>query len=371
MQDREKEMERLARSLGVSRRDAERVARSVWVARMWESIDTEQGLDRVKRRLAAYRRRRRMLRVAGAVSSAAVVVLGVWFFAVWSGRNTVPDAGQRILAADSSTENITLIAEDGQRYTLNDTNDCISFDDNDLKIVKQGGVVKVLPSDEITKTGEKEIPPRMTITIPRGYERQLVLPDGTKVWLSAETTLSFPLYFPSGERSVEMEGEAYFEVTHDPTRPFSVRSGEMTLRVLGTVFNIYAYPGDQTIETTLLEGSVSQRFDGVEGEIILHPSEQTCYTRHNRQIAHTRVDPNDYKAYREGKIVFRDASAEKILLALERTYDVRIVIEKAWLKYDKYTLTVNKNEDIDIPLNKLTETGGFAYEKVDGVIRIY
>jgi transmembrane sensor len=159
-----------------------------------------------------------------------------------------------------------------------------------------------------------------TATTPRGGQFQLVLADGTKVWLNAASSITFPVAFNGNERRVELHGEAYFEVAHDKQKPFRVVSNGQEVEVLGTHFNINAYSDEKAIKTTLLEGSVKISSAGINK--MLKPGEQSQVGSGNIRIAD--VDVNDVVAWKNGLFEFKDDDIKDIMRQLGRWYDVDI-----------------------------------------------
>lgn len=357
--------------LGLGRDEVSELVRAVWVTRLWDRIDEKKDLEIVRARIAAYRRRRRIAMVSIAASAAAVVFAAMMLFTGNEGTDAGPQFADRTLIEVPGSE-IKLVATDGEEYILSDINTEVAIGASENIIRKEGGVLTVVPPETTGEAKSKGEPMKIAFKVPRGAEYQIVLADGTKVWLSAESALTFPSSFDGDIREVEISGEAYFEVKHDAAKPFVVRYGETGLQVLGTIFNIYAYPEDRTIITTLLEGSVKQSFEG-DRHIVLRPSEQTRYFKDGGNVVVSKVDAEDYRAYREGKIVFRNRTLEEILLSLERTYDCRIEMSDRvkYYLFASFTITVNKAESINIPLDKLKQTGAFAYEKTGNSIRLY
>lgn len=169
-----------------------------------------------------------------------------------------------------------------------------------------------------------------TISTPRGGQYQVVLPDGTKVWLNAVSSLRFPAGFTGKERVVELTGEAYFEVNHN-NLPFIVdiisvngRPGGGRVQVLGTHFNIKAYLDESTVRTTLLEGSVDMTSTG--SHFVLKPGQQAqLHKRSGSMSLDEHADVEEAVAWKEGRFVFKDASVETVMREIARWYDVEIV----------------------------------------------
>lgn len=165
-----------------------------------------------------------------------------------------------------------------------------------------------------------------TITTPRGGQYQLVLADGTHVWLNAASTFRFPTVFVGGERKVELAGEGYFEVAKDAAKPFVVTMNDINVRVLGTHFNVNGYHEEASVNTTLLEGSVAVSMGG--RELVLTPGQQGRVEGEKIELAKD-VDLHEVMAWKNGLFVFNGASVETIMRQIGRWYDMEIEYEKS------------------------------------------
>lgn len=162
-----------------------------------------------------------------------------------------------------------------------------------------------------------------TIATPRGGQYQLVLADGTKVWLNASSSLQYPTAFTGKERSVELTGEGYFEVAKNASMPFHVQVNNMEVEVLGTHFNINAYDDEDAIKTTLLEGSVKVRS---ENSVVLKPGEQAALSApHSPLTIHHSPNIEEVMAWKNGLFQFKAADIETVLRQAARWYDVEFV----------------------------------------------
>jgi ferric-dicitrate binding protein FerR (iron transport regulator) len=151
----------------------------------------------------------------------------------------------------------------------------------------------------------------------------VILPDGSRVWLNAASTLRFPTAFTGNEREVALTGEAYFEVAKDNSRPFRVMAGNMQVNVLGTQFNINAYPEESAIRTSLLEGSVRITNGNVSG--LLKPGQQAVLDREEGNIKIKDVDMSGIVAWKNGLFQFEGADIITIMREISRWYDVEVV----------------------------------------------
>ncbi|WP_119080340.1 FecR family protein [Chitinophaga alhagiae] len=163
-----------------------------------------------------------------------------------------------------------------------------------------------------------------TITTPPARMFQLLLPDGTKVWLNAASTCRFPVAFTGKERMVEVTGEAYFEVAHDAQHPFTVKVNDAHVRVLGTHFNVMAYPDEKEIKTTLVEGAV--QFTRASRSVLLKPGQQSAAGSGGPNAPKT-VEVEQVVAWKNGYFNFKGAPLQEIMRQVARWYDVEVTYE--------------------------------------------
>ena len=202
-----------------------------------------------------------------------------------------------------------------------------------------------------------------TISIPRGGKYDVILSDGTKVWLNASSTLRFPTSFSGNERKVFVTGEAYFEVAKNASMPFKVEANGTTIRVLGTHFNVMAYEDEAATRTTLLEGSVEIVNKSIK--TILKPGNQASVDRATGVISVSRVNTAQSVAWKDGKFVFDDDGIETIMRKLSRWYDVDVAYNTGNLSEKVFTGTVSRYENIAEVLRMLELTGTIHF-KVTG-----
>lgn len=194
-----------------------------------------------------------------------------------------------------------------------------------------------------------------TLETPRGGGYTLELADGSIVKLNADSHLKFPSSFSGSRRVVYLDGEAYFEVTHNEKQPFIVITGDMSIEVLGTHFNVKGHDEDEEICTTLASGSVKV-ISPENKEVVLSPSEQSVFNKVTQSIHKQRVDVSVALSWIEGRFVFKDEPLEHILKQLSRWYDVAISYEEPSLKAYRFTGNINRFENINVILNMLNKT---------------
>jgi ferric-dicitrate binding protein FerR (iron transport regulator) len=200
-----------------------------------------------------------------------------------------------------------------------------------------------------------------TIATPRGGQYRIILPDGSKVWLNAASSLRFPAAFTGGERTVELKGEAYFEIAKNAEKPFHVRvpaggtGGEdMDVEVLGTSFNVMAYANEEKIHTTLLEGKVKVK-QGVLAEN-LSPGRQATVdqTTHAMEVTEGNID--QAVAWKDGLFRFKETDIRELMRQVERWYDVEVVYRTTRGDQD-FTGVVSRDKNVSTLLQMLELTG--------------
>jgi ferric-dicitrate binding protein FerR (iron transport regulator) len=186
-------------------------------------------------------------------------------------------------------------------------------------VATQGTIQAVKVNGELKYVGTASEVVYNTITTDRGRQWQLTLSDGTKVWLNAASSIHYPLVFTGSERVVEITGEAYLEVAHNPQKPFRVKVGDQVIEDVGTAFNVNAYGDEPVITTTLVEGAV--RFGGVK----LKPGQQAAIANDRIKVAEANID--QVLAWKNGLFSFEKADIYTVMRQLSRWYDVEVKFE--------------------------------------------
>lgn len=315
--------------------------------------------------------------VAAAV---AAIVLGVWFFS--TGHHPEENAAKKDLLANDiapgkNTAIITLA--DGTAIQLSDAKSGVVIGTdklvyNDGTNVSDPSVAKAIYSgsgksgrglDQPGSLPGGEMKDRMlTASTPKGGTYQVVLPDGSKVWLNAGSSLKFPSTFGRlKNREVELVGEAYFEVFKNKNQPFVVKSKDQEITVLGTHFNVNSYAYEADVKTTLLEGSVQIiRLQEPEKKTILKPGQQAVVSKQFLRII--PVDVDVATAWKNGKFLFRNEKLESILNRLAYWYDVEIIYQGK--KPDMLMSgVIERKRQLSSVLNLIAATGKVKF-KIEG-----
>jgi len=208
--------------------------------------------------------------------------------------------------------------------------------------------------------------------VPYGSLSKVVLPDKTCVWLNAGSSLRYAQVFGDKKREVYLKGEAYFKVTKDASRPFYVHSEKLTVRVLGTTFNMRAYTNESVVKVDLIEGKVNvEASNGKESKhLVLHPNEQAEFNKETCQLVKNDINAEKTSLWITGKLCFIDDSFESIAVILERKYDVRVINESGKLRNERFSGSFDVNCSIDEILTDIDVDHKYAWTRLRNVITI-
>lgn len=199
-----------------------------------------------------------------------------------------------------------------------------------------------------------------TLHVPAGQRAEITLADGTKVWLNAKTTFTFPTQFTNNVRNVSLDGEGFFDVVSDKAMPFIVTSGKYNVKVLGTKFNMMAYSSSKTFETSLLEGSVEISKIGNSTNVTLKPNEKV--TLRGSKMIISQINDHSRFLWKEGIISFDNLSFAEIIQKLELYFDISINLENEDLLKNHYTGKFRMDDGIEHVLKVLQLKNKFRYE---------
>ncbi len=203
-----------------------------------------------------------------------------------------------------------------------------------------------------------------------GIVKEIILPDGTKVWLNNSATLKYPREFSEKERNVYLDGEAYFEVTKNRHKPFTVQSDAMRVRVLGTTFNFKCDKNYRIAEVTLIEGEIEVKGNKEEGQIILAPGQRAELNKNNGRLTVKQVDAKMDAVWHDNLIPFQKADIFTISKALERFYDIKIILSPDMRADKTYSGVLKKKSTIESVLKSLQNSISIDYKIVGNNIFI-
>lgn len=289
-----------------------------------------------------------------AAAAAVVLLMGAGTYFLYSG----PLASEQPVAATpapaSRFKNEVAPGQEGALLTLSNGR-TIVLDSTSDGVLAQEGAAEVFKQDgQVIYKGEQGSGEMVyhTMTTPRGRQYHLVLTDGTRVWLNAASSITYPTAFTGNERMVRISGEAYFEVAHQAGKPFEVQKGDVRVQVLGTHFNVNAYEEERSLNVTLLEGAV--RVVKGENSSAIRPGQQAQVKTAGVQVV-DGVDVDEVMAWKNGTFRFGGADIGSIMRQLARWYDVEIVYNKKI--EDRFYAEIPRDTKLSDVLKALELTG--------------
>jgi ferric-dicitrate binding protein FerR (iron transport regulator) len=304
-------------------------------------------------------RQRETRRVWMVAAAFFLLVLGTWWiFQAPKPSLSTPQLTQ-VKYALPGRDAAILTLSDGSQVVLDSTKGTIINNNNGVQIINTAGLLSYVGegvSGEIVYN---------TISTARGNRYQLLLGDGTKVWLNSATSLKYPVAFNGKERRVELTGEGFFEVAKDKTKPFSVVTSSQEIRVLGTHFNVSSYKDEETVQTTLIEGSVSVK--DKRTAVVLKPGSQAMSDGSGLHV-NTDVDTDKVISWKQGWFDFDGMDFKMILRQVSRWYDVDVVY-KGNIPDEKFGGRIKR----DVPLSQvlqLLQNRGVKFQLQGNVITV-
>lgn len=327
--------------------------------RRYRKLDPRMGLKKYHKR---YRSRKNKLFYYWSAAAVVCLFLGTGIL-IWQDKQEKTDD---LLAIHPGSAQAELVLSDGSVHPLEQLQaESIALDE--IVIQNTGACLEYIhqnseSSDTVSSYHE--------LRIPTGGEYQLVMADGTRVWLNSQTHLRFPTSFKEKERRVYLEGEAYFEVAHDQKHPFIVCTQEQVeVKVLGTSFNVRAYADEGKMETVLEEGAVQVR--KLDRELVLHPGMKAMYNYSEDRLTAEKVDTELFTAWRKGHFVFQDETLENILHHLSRWYGMTVFYANEEVKQLIYSGDIRKYDTIQNLLEVMEISGGVRFEIKGNTLLVY
>lgn len=315
------------------------------------TFDVKTAWIKVEKKCVALLKRRRVKYFIRWTGAAAILVLAVGISFLYQPNDeeqkTLPETVQigsaKAILTSETGKQIHLLGEDSEEV--------LNLGDG-MQAIRRGHVVEYLGSKDTTVAMSAKM---NVIQIPKGGEYELILPDGTHVWMNSDSKLSFPSQFVSVSREVTLDGEAYFAVTKREGKPFVVKLfDDVRIQVLGTEFNVQAYSDSRTIETTLCQGAV--RVSGLDSAVTLSPSQQLVYDGEKRDWQMRVVNTHLYTAWREGMFVFENEPLEDIMTTLARWYNVSVFYKNTEVKDYHFTGELERYNDFQVALRMIEKT---------------
>lgn len=283
------------------------------IGRAWKDVKRNSGM--------AQNKQSKVFAYASFILLGALIITAIYFILPKPAKQQ-PVVAETATPIKPGSKKAILYLDNGEIHELSENKEEI-FSEGGAQIKTTGNKLEYIPETE--KELKRETVRFNTLEVPRGGEYFLVLSDGTKVWLNAETTLRYPVRFQNGQRKVELTGEAYFEVAESREAPFLVTSGGQAVRVMGTKFNLSSFPEDAFILTTLVEGKIEVFPEkSPDSKQIVLTNHQSCFNKEGGKISQQKVDPYKFISWKEGRFVFEDEPLAGMMKTLAKWYDVDV-----------------------------------------------
>lgn len=304
-------------------------------------------------------------KVAAAASLLIFVSFGAYFILHKKDRAYTAKVAKKDAAPGKNRA--TLILSNGKKIILGDASDGRLASDAGVTInkTKSGEIIYKADAAQDNDTLKKGF---NTLTTAKGEQYQLILPDGSHVWLNAASAVKYPVVFDKKERMVELNGEAYFEVVHKQTSPFKVKTRRQEVEVLGTHFNIYAYEDERITRTTLVEGSVKVSSFTSHNTIIIKPGQQSLVDDYHLKVE--TVDTDDALAWKNGYFQFNDESLESIMKKVGRWYNLDVEYRNSTAKYQLFSGSVSRYKNVSQVIKTLELTNAVHFKIEDNKILV-
>lgn len=294
------------------------------------------------------------------VAAAIIITLSLSFYFY---KEKIKVAENKLVKTNAElkpgTNTAILTLGNGSRVILDDVKGSVAVHQG-IQIIKtaNGQLVYKLHKTNLARNAEFN-----TIETPKGGQYQIVMSDGSSVWLNAHSSLKYPISFGAKDRVVELIGEAYFEIAKNKEAPFKVLTGNQIVEVLGTHFNINGYADEPDIKTTLLEGSVKVSSVKNDESTMLMPGQQSIFRVNDLHV--NQVDAEETIAWKNGYFTFNNSNLESIMRQVSRWYNVDIVYQNSKVKHQLFSGNVSRFENASQVLSIL-ELTGLVHFKVEG-----
>ncbi|HUH29043.1 FecR family protein [Gelidibacter sp.] len=318
---------------------------------------------RISTSVYGYIKRKRLLKYGIGVTAAVVVIfVSIGIFNSPASQLSPIEVFAKNVKDLESLSQVQLVLSEDQNIEITEDHSSITYSST-------GEEVQIGNSHSINqKTSHKNAPVFNTLIVPFGKRSEIVLSDGSKVWLNSGSKLIFPAQFSEDKREVYLQGEAIFEVAHRQKQPFMVKSDHHEIEVLGTVFNVSNYTDDQAIYTVLQSGSVQinvteDRLFNAQKHIKIAPGTLATFDKNDRAVKTQSVATEPYFSWRDGIFIFKNDSLKSIMKKISRYYNVEIIINNYDLANETFSGYLDVKETIEHVMQtfKATESPEFEY----------
>lgn len=323
--------------------------------RTYQQIQTTQGLQKYRKRYRSHSVRLPVRWMSAAAIGLLLIGVGIHLLV------RIPPETVRVVNIQPGASKAVLIMADGQVKELEETKETETIELTGVTVRNSGDEIRYTPRPGDSLAISQFSREHNILKTPTGGEYKLILSDGTRVWLNSQSILRYPVNFTDKERLVYLEGEAYFDVAYDDKCPFIVNTRtEVNVQVLGTAFNIRAYPDEAQIETVLEQGSV--KMWQYSNSVTLVPGTKGVFNKNNGEFSTQEVNTELYTAWYKGQYVFEEETIENILTRLSRWYDIHVFFADQKARNMVFSGSIRKYGTIHQFLQAVEMTGGIRFQ---------
>lgn len=326
---------------------------------------------RISDSVEAYIRKRRRIRYASLGAASIVLLISIGgFIRNYNNTSAIENYAKTLELVHTNTDApVKLLLNNNQNIEIEEENAIIAYS-------KTGEEVNLGGSNAVSQnTSKEEELVYNTLIVPYGKRSEILLSDGSKVWLNSGSKLVFPASFKGSRREVFLEGEGIFEVAHNKKKPFIVKSDNHEVEVLGTVFNVSNYPDEGAIKTVLKSGSVqlnykNDAFFNSRKSVKITPGTMAVFSKNEKHMKTDTVVIEKYFSWRDGVFIFENDSFQVIVKKIARYYNLEITIENKKLAKELFSGQLDVNGSIEEVLKTIQLIADFEYEINDNHITI-
>lgn len=295
---------------------------------------------------------------------AAIVVLffaiGSVIFLNWPQKSLDLKLSEDIFLKNAN-QNPTLFLADGSRQVISGNNVQIEISESG-KITANGRPIADLQNIS-QKTPD-------VLVVPFGKKARMILADGSRIWVNAGSRIVFPGRFTGSNREIYLIGEAYFEVAHNPKKPFLVKTSTVTVRVLGTSFNVSSYPDDDFVSAVLKEGKISMEENEAgmfDSPVELRPNQMAIFKKNGKGITISNTNQEKYTIWKEGILIFENEEIYTLITKVERFYNISIELKNPNLGKERITGKLDLNAGMPQVFEYITKVSHQKIQKINAV----
>ncbi len=329
-----------------------------------KSVDDQSALIKVKKQITKQPAKTIWLKIAS-VAAVVVLIVTISFITDLFTESDYTEPDYSALNVEPGEFKATLTLSNGEEVFLGKSGNIIL---KDVDATIENKALDGITYQSNIKDTSKDSLVFNTLRVRRGEEFKLTLADGTIVWLNSDSELYFPVSFNSDERRVYIKGEGYFDVAHNPSKPFIVQSGEVSTTALGTAFNVENYNDSERMAVTLVEGKV--RVNAKKKETVLIPGNQVILDKETLSMQKHNVKTFYYTSWKDGVFDFDGMQLDDLTVRLGRWYDVDFVFENEKARNIKFTGAFKRDKPLGFTLSFIESTSDVQFKIKDEKIII-